>query len=502
MSLEQNTAPAPPDWSIVPVNVDWSTVTGESRTRLTTHVWTAPQQRKGQPLADKIYKALEDFDAEYVRFLPWFPHPRIAVPEIEAPTDKKTSWDFSLLDPYVEDFMRVNEGKPVVANFATIPRWMFNVENPTPLPEDPYQDFWQYEEGTEFRDPSLQEVADYFYRLASWYIKGGFTDELGVYHESGHSYKFAYWEVLCEPNLTAPVGHSISPETYTKLYDMIVERLQELDPDMKFIGLSLAHAGDNPEYYWNFLNKGNHKESTPIDAISYHFYASADLNNLFVQDQNAPFSEWRGIFFAQADGFLQKVDFVNSIKQRLNPKVETHINEIGTYSPDFMNPAAQFPEIYWPMSAAHFAYVWAGLVERNVELVSIAELFDYPGMFAGTTLVNWETGEPNQRYWAAKLLLDNFGPGDKLVSTFAGMQEGNYSRIFAQGYMTKEGHLKLLLVNKLEEAAKVVLPQGMKVKEAKVVDLSTGEKPPKDADTSNGMLELDAFGVSVVTFEA
>jgi hypothetical protein len=123
-------------------------------------------------------------------------------------------------------------------------------------------------------------------------------------------------------------------------------------------------------------------------------------------------------------------------------------------------------------------------------------------MFAGTTLVNCETGEPNQRYWTAKLLLDNFGPGDKLVSTFAGMQEGNYSRVFAQGYITKKGQSKLLIVNKLEEEAKVVLPQGVKTKKAKVVNLDTGTKPPQDAVIANGVLKLDAYGVAVVTFES
>ena len=41
----------------------------------------------------------------------------------------------------------------------------------------------------------MKEVAEYFGRLASWYIKGGFNDEYGVWHESGHHYKIAYWEV-------------------------------------------------------------------------------------------------------------------------------------------------------------------------------------------------------------------------------------------------------------------------------------------------------------------
>ena len=49
---------------------------------------------------------------------------------------------------------------------------------------------WDYEQGTELRDPSFKEVADYYARLLSWYTKGGFTDELGKRHESGTTIPF------------------------------------------------------------------------------------------------------------------------------------------------------------------------------------------------------------------------------------------------------------------------------------------------------------------------
>jgi hypothetical protein len=35
-------------------------------------------------------------------------------------------------------------------------------------------------------------------------------------------------------------------------------------------------------------------------------------------------------------------------------------------------------------------------------------------------MVDWNTGQPNARYWVLKLLRDNFGPGDKLVETSVG----------------------------------------------------------------------------------
>ena len=44
----------------------------------------------------------------------------------------------------------------------------------------------------------MKEVADYQARLVGWYTKGGFNDEYGKWHASGHHYKIAYWEVLNE----------------------------------------------------------------------------------------------------------------------------------------------------------------------------------------------------------------------------------------------------------------------------------------------------------------
>lgn len=482
------------DWSVVPVAVNWEQKIRTLDTVLTTHVWTSPQQQKGKPLYEKLNTALRNFNSTHQRFLPWFTHPRTAVPEIDPPTNDKTSWNFSRLDPYVEDFMQINEGKPVVANFATIPTWMFKVDNPLPVPEDPEADFWPYEQGSELRDPSMKEAADYFYRLASWYIKGGFTDELGNYHESGHHYTFDYWEVLCEPDL----GHAMSPEMYTKLYDAVVERLHELDPKMKFVGLSLSHMATAPDHYWYFLDGKNHKPGTPIDAISYHFYAGADVNNTFILEQNAPYTEWRGIFYAQADGFLARAKHIDSIRRYLSPKVETHVNEIGTFSPDFMNPNTNIPDDYWALSGSLFAYIWSGLVDIGVEVASIAELFDYPGMFAGATLVNWDTGEPNERYWAAKLLLDNFKPGDNVVFSFAGRPEGNFNRVHAKAFIGANGEKKLLLINKYKEPIKVALPS--KTAKVSFVDTTTGSKPAREVGVTDGIYHMGPYATAVVAF--
>ncbi len=321
------------------------------------------------------------------------------------------------------------------------------------MPDDPDEIVWDYEQGTELRDPTYAEVADYFYRIASWYIAGGFTDEHGCRHESGHQYRFDYWEVLCEPNF-----RSMPPDVYTGLYDAVVERLRPLDPQMKFIGLSVTTMCRQPEYFWSFLDPANHADGIPLDAFSYHFYAMPDVVNPYSAHDNPPFAHWRDTFFAQAEGFLDQVRFIDSIRRRLAPDIKTFVNELGSFTPDLMNPKPDIPDEYWALSAAVQSYLWAQLVALGIDLVGIAEFMDYPGMIPGATLIDWNTGEPNQRYRALALLLNHFGPGDRLATTTAGEPATPDHRVHAQGFIKDNGMRKLLLINKTDQRIDIVLP--------------------------------------------
>ena len=135
---------------------------------------------------------MKELGADYVRYVPWLPYPRLAVAELEPPTSGKTSWDFSLIDPMTIDFLNATEGHPTVMNFSTMPAWLFKTDKPVTYPADPDQPVWNYTQGAELRDPTGKEMADYYERLVNWYVNGGFTDEDGVRHESGYHYKFPY----------------------------------------------------------------------------------------------------------------------------------------------------------------------------------------------------------------------------------------------------------------------------------------------------------------------
>ena len=180
------------------VEIDWQKVQSVSKTTPTLQVVVNPPLRRGSPIHDRAYSEVRQLGADYVRYVPWLPYPRLGVAELEPPANGKTSWDFSLIDPMTEDFLNATHGHSVILNFSTIPAWMFKTLKPVTYPNDPDQPVWNYTQGTELRDPSMKELGDYYARLVSWYVDGGFIDEYGKRHESGHHFEVPYWEVLNE----------------------------------------------------------------------------------------------------------------------------------------------------------------------------------------------------------------------------------------------------------------------------------------------------------------
>src|SRR5205823_2096531 len=169
---------------------------------------------------------------------------------------------------------------------------------------------------------SFKEVADYFAGLLAWYTQGGFTDEFGVRHESGYHYSISYWEVLNEVEFE----HHMTPETYTRLYDAVVTAMQHVQPQTKFVGMALAIPGQNPGFFEYFLDHKNHKPGVPLDFISYHFYAVPS------KDETPEVEQFT--YFAQADGFLKTVRYIEAIRKRLSPETKTTVDELGVISAD------------------------------------------------------------------------------------------------------------------------------------------------------------------------
>jgi hypothetical protein len=108
-----------------PLPIDWHGPGTVSRTTPTLQVVVNPMIRRESPIHDNVYRALRNLHTDYVRFVPWFPYPKLGVAELEPPSDGRTSWDFSLIDPLVEDFEKATRGRSTILNFSTIPEWMW-----------------------------------------------------------------------------------------------------------------------------------------------------------------------------------------------------------------------------------------------------------------------------------------------------------------------------------------------------------------------------------------
>jgi hypothetical protein len=473
--------------SSVQIAVHWNRVTMQSRTTPTLQVVVNPPLRRGTPVHDNAFQALHDLGADYVRYVPWLPYPRLAVAELEPPKDGKTSWDFSLIDPMTIDFLEATKGHSVVLNFSTIPQWMYKTDKPVTYPDDPNKPVWDYEQGTELRDPTFKEVADYYARLLSWYTKGGFTDEYGKRHESGYHYSIPYWEVLNEVDFE----HGMTPQVYTRLYDAIVTAMKKVQPETKFVGVSLAMPSRNPEFFEYFLNKANHQPGVPLDYISYHFYASpAPDETLDIQQYTV---------FAQADGFFNTVRYIESIRKRLSPGTGTTINEIGIIAADDggqadpAHVANLIPDSYWNLAGAEYAYIFVELTQLGIDVAGESQLVGYPTQFPSVSMVDWNNGKPNARYWVLKLLRDNFAPGDKIVEIAS-----EHPSVAGLAVVTKQGKRRLLLVNERDRNFELSIP-GVAGGRLDYVDVTTGFQPPASAKLDSDRLTLHGFSVAVVS---
>lgn len=469
--------------NIVKVSVDWDQVISVSESSVTVQAIPNPSHQPGSPLREPLWNSLRDLKANYVRYSPWGLYPKLKIAELEPPTVNSTSWDFSSLDPVFTDFMNAMEGRSVVMNYQAIPEWMFV----TPRPERPGR-----EPGSLFRDPSVKELGEYFARIVSWYTKGGFTDELGKYHHSGHKYNIGIWEIMNEPDHETI---AMTKELYTALYDAVAWEIMKVAPDMKFMGLSMSNLHLAPEWTEYFLDRRNHKQDIPLDMVSYHLYATLPAS------KNKP-EFYPYTVFEQADKNMMIIHIADSIRNALSPSTIVDINESGILFKEVPRgwgrmDGDSFPDSFWNLSAAYYAYIYAGLTKMGIEIIGKSTLWSDREDWPEVSLLDWKTGKPNARYHVLKLLNESFGPGDKLVGTDVN-HEKHENPLLAQGFITAGGVRRILLVNKTSHDLNLSIPGTAKGR-LQFVDQTTGFEPPSMIDLKNNSLLIRGFGVGIVT---
>src|SRR5260370_39250333 len=89
---------------ITEVKVDW-TKTSVSKSTPALQVVVNPMLLRGAKMHDGSFSALHALGADYVRYVPWLPYPRQAGAALADPSKGNRSWDFSHLDPTLDDFV-------------------------------------------------------------------------------------------------------------------------------------------------------------------------------------------------------------------------------------------------------------------------------------------------------------------------------------------------------------------------------------------------------------
>jgi hypothetical protein len=240
-----------------------------------------------------------------------------------------------------------------------------------------------------------------------------------------------------------------------------------------------------PAYFEYFLNPKNHKPGIPIDMVTYHFYANP------LADQSPEVQQYT--VFDQAAGFLNSVRYIDSIRQRLSPKTQTDLDELGCIpADDNVVPRKPIPDSYWNLCGAVYGYLFGELSRFGIDVAGESQMVGYPSQFPGVSMVDWNNGQPNARFWVLKLLHDNFGPGDKLVDTNSGT-----GHILAQGFVTRDGKHNVLLVNQRDRAFDLSIPGGSGG-QVMYVDQTTGFQPPATAHLDADQITLRGLAVAVV----
>ena len=142
-----------------------------------------------------------------------------------------------------------------------------------------------------------------------------------------------------------------------------------------------------------------------------------------------------------------------------------------------------------------YAHLYIESAKMGIEVVGESQLVGYRSQFPSVSMMNYETSEPNARYWVLKLLVDNFGPGDKLADT----KFPDNSGYAAQAFDTKHGR-KLLVLNKRNREQELTLPTEAVGGTVEMVAPSTGDRTPEKQTMQGRVLKLQPFEVVVLSY--
>jgi hypothetical protein len=73
------------------LTISWNDVQRVAKTTPTLQVVVNSLLRPGSPIREQAYSAVRSLGAEYVRYVPWLPYPKLGIAELEPPANGQTS---------------------------------------------------------------------------------------------------------------------------------------------------------------------------------------------------------------------------------------------------------------------------------------------------------------------------------------------------------------------------------------------------------------------------
>jgi hypothetical protein len=463
-----------------------------------------PFIRKGRPLHEPVMAALKSLNARHHRLLPYCTHPQLSIAALHPPTKHRTSWDFSLIDPEVIAFLEATKGREPILNFGPIPLWMFKGGDTVVYTSDPDEVDWpkcgSQLPASVLIDPTGKQVAEYFARIASWYTRGGFTDELGHYHHSGYHYELPWWGVLNEPDFE----HAFTPEQYTRLYDAVVAALRKVSPATKFRGMEIAYR--DPHFVEYFLDPHNHAAGTPIDMASIHGFAVPSIGESI--------DSWQYTVFDQLSVLVKSMAYIDAIRKRLSPQTRISVGELGVGLPEDgfavsgakpVDTTKQTPTLWWNLAAAFHAVAFIELSKNGADVISTAHFIGYPPqMMPSIGVIDSDSGKPQAAFHVLKLLRKHLSVSRTWVQTSTTYAAGSArgiptGDIAAQAFRTDQGR-KLLLVNKRNRTVNVAIESVRPMSSSETIDESGVTQSAHIDNEAMSAVGLQPFAVSMIAF--
>ena len=192
-----------------------------------------------------------------------------------VPQRSATAWDFTILDAITQPVLGVGDNSPEF-QIAVAPSFMYSNGN-----------------------LDIQQFAGYTQDLVRYYNQGGFTSLDGQFHQSASNHPIMWWGIYNEPNI--PSNNIADPSVYTNMYNTVVPAMQQIDLNIKFVGVELSGGYNNWEqiYFSTFVQN----VTAPVDAVADHLYSSCNQRDTDAQ------------VFSTVPGFAGDVQTIYSLLQ-------------------------------------------------------------------------------------------------------------------------------------------------------------------------------------------